>query len=329
MRRREFIALLSGAAVGRPFAAHTQQPDRMRHVAVLLGGLEFGDASGEAELTAFESSLKQLGWTRGRNINLSYHWPGAQIARVRAVAAEIMAAHPDLVLSRSTPATAALMHASVPVIFVLVADPTGSGIVQNLGQPGGKVTGFSTFEPSVGGKWLALLKEAAPEVTRVALLFNPKTAPFAEGYLRSAQAAAQVLRATVIAAPCDSDPDIQGALSTRAREGGGGIIGIADTFVADRRDLIIALTAQHRLPAIYGNPIFAQSGGLIVYSPDYADIYRRAAGYVDRILKGEKTGDLPVQAPDKFVLSVNLKVARAIGLRLPQALVARADEVIE
>jgi putative tryptophan/tyrosine transport system substrate-binding protein len=198
-----------------------------------------------------------------------------------------------------------------------------------LGHPGGNLTGFSTFESSVGGKWLALLKEAAPEVSRVAMLFNPETAPFAEGYLRSAQAAAQTLGGTVISAPCGSDADIQSVFSARAREGGGGIIGIADTFVADHRDLIIALAAQHRLPAIYGNPIFARSGGLIVYSPDYVDIYRRAAGYVDRILKGGKPGDLPVQEPDKFTLSVNLKVARAIGLNLPQALVARADEVIE
>jgi len=328
MKRREFIAL-GGAVSIWSLAAHAQQPDRMRRVAVLLGGLEFADASGQAEVAAFESGLKELGWTRGRNIDLDYHWPGAEIARVRAVADEIVATHPDLVLSRSTPATAALMRASLPVVFVLVADPIGSGFVQNLGHPGGNLTGLSTFESSVGGKWLALLKEAAPEVSRVAMLFNPETAPFAEGYLRSAQAAAQTLRATVIAAPCGSDADIQSAFAARAREGGGGIIGIADTFVADHRDLIITLAAQHRLPAIYGNPIFAQSGGLMVFSPDYVDIYRRAAEFVDRILKGEKPGDLPVQEPDKFTLSVNLKAARAIGLSLPQALVARADEVIE
>jgi ABC-type uncharacterized transport system substrate-binding protein len=326
--RREFIVTLGGAAAW-PLAARAQRREQMRRVAVLLGGLEFYDASGQAEVTAFEGALKHLGWTRGQNIDLDYHWPGAQIARVRTVADAIVAAHPDLVLSRSTPATAALMHASLPIVFVLVADPIGSGLVQNLGHPGGNLTGFSTFESSVGGKWLALLKEAAPEVSRVAMLFNPETAPFAEGYVRSAQAAAQTLGVTVISAPCSSDADIQSVFSARAREGGGGIIGIADTFVADHRDLIIALAAQHRLPAIYGNPIFARWGGLIVYSPDYADIYRRAAGYVDRILKGGKPGDLPVQAPDKFTLSVNLQAARAIGLNLPQTLVARTDEVIE
>jgi putative ABC transport system substrate-binding protein len=327
--RREFIATLSGAAAAWPLVASAQQSERMRRVAVLLGGLEFDDASGEAEVTAFEGGLKDLGWTRGRNIDLDYHWPGAQIARVRTVADAIVAAHPDLVLSRSTPATAALMNASLPIVFVLVADPIGSGFVQNLGHPGGNLTGFSTFESSVGGKWLALLKEAAPEVSRVAMLFNPETAPFAEGYLRSAQAAAQTLGATVISAPCSSDADIQSVFSARAREGGGGIIGIADTFVADHRDLIIALAAQHRLPAIYGNPIFARSGGLIVYSPNYADIYQRAAGYVDRILRGEKPADLPVQAPTKFELVINLKTAKALGLAVPPMLLARADEVIE
>jgi putative ABC transport system substrate-binding protein len=326
--RREFIGTVGGA-IAWPLMVRAQQREPMRRVAVLLGGLEFDDASGQAEVAAFEGGLKQLGWIRGRNIDLDYHWPGAEIARVRTVADAIVAARPDLVLSRSTPATAALMHARLPVVFVLVADPTGSGFVQNLGHPAGNLTGFSTFESSVGGKWLALLKEAAPEVSRVAMLFNPETAPFAEGYLRSAQTAAQTLGATVISAPCRSDADIQGALSARAREGGGGFIGIADTFVADHRDFIIALAAQHRLPAIYGNPIFARSGGLIVYSPEYADVYRRAAGYVDRILKGGKPGDLPVQAPDKFTLSVNLKAAKTIGIEIPATLLARADEVIE
>jgi putative ABC transport system substrate-binding protein len=328
MRRRELIALLS-SVTALPLAAGAQQHEQMRRVAVLLGGLEFGDASGQAEIAAFEEGLKELGWTRGQNIDLDYHWPGAQTTRVRVVADEIVATHPNLVVSRSTPATAALMHESLPIVFVLVADPIGSGFVQSLGHPGFNITGFSTFESSAGGKWLALLKEAAPKVSRIALLFNPETAPFAEGYLHSARAAAQALGVTVISVPCSNDADIQGAFTARAREGNGGAIGIADTFIADHCDLIIALAAQHRLPAIYGNPIFAKSGGLMVYSPDYANIYRRAAGYVDRILRGQRPADLPVQEPDKFTLSINLKAARAIGLNLPQTLVARADEVIE
>jgi len=326
--RREFITLLGGAAAW-PLAARAQQREQMRRVAVLLGGLEFGDASGQAEVAAFEQGLKELGWIPSRNIDLDYHWPGAQTGRVRAVAEKIVCAHPDLVLSRSTPATAALMHSSLPIVFVLVADPIGSGFVQNLGHPGSNLTGFSTFESSIGGKWLALLKDAASNISRVALLFNPETAPFAEGYLHSAQAAAQTLGVDVISAPCRSAADIQRAFAARAREGNGGIVGIADTFVADHRDLIIALAAQHQLPAIYGNPIFARFGGLMAYSPDYEAIYRRAAGYVDRILRGARPAELPVQEPDKFALSVNLKAARAIGLILPQTLVARADEVIE
>jgi putative ABC transport system substrate-binding protein len=261
MRRREFIALLS-SVTALPLAAGAQQHEQMRRIAVLLGGLEFGDASGQAEIAAFEEGLKELGWTPGQNIDLDYHWPGAQTDRVRAVADEIVATHPNLVLSRSTPATAALMRASLPIVFVLVADPIGSGFVQNLGHPAFNLTGFSTFESSVGGKWLELLKEAAPKVSRIAFLFNPETAPFAEGYLRSARVAAQALGATVISVPCSNDADIQGAFTARAREGDGGIIGIADTFIADHCDLIIALAAQHRLPAIYGNPIFAKSGGL-------------------------------------------------------------------
>ena len=329
LKRREFITLLGVGTAAWPVEARAQQRGQMRRVAVLLGGLEFSDVSGQAEVTAFEGALRDLGWTRGRNIDLDYHWPGAQIARMRTVADAIVAAQPDLVLSRSTPATAALKDANLPIVFVLVTDPIGSGFVQNLGHPGGNLTGFSTFESSVGGKWLALLKEAAPEVSRVAILFNPETAPFAEGYLRSAQAAAQTLGATVISAPCSTDADIQGVFSARARERGGGIIGIADTFVADHRDLIISLAAQHRLPAIYGTPIFARSGGLIVYSPDYADIYRRAAGYVDRILKGGRPGDLPVQEPDKFTLSVNIKTAKVLGLTMPPTLLSTADEVIE
>jgi putative tryptophan/tyrosine transport system substrate-binding protein len=312
--RRELLAALGGAAATWPLAAQAQQRKQMRRVAVLLGGLEFGDASGQAEVAAFEQGLKELGWTPSRNIDLDYHWPGAQTGRVRAVAEKIAAAHPDLVLSRSTPATAALMHSGLPIVFVLVADPIGSGFVQNLGHPGRR-----QMARAIEGCCIQHLPGRA-------LI---QSAPFAEGYLHSAQAAAQTLGVDVISAPCGSDADIQRAFAARAREGNGGIIGIADTFVADHRDLIIALAAQHQLPAIFGNPIFARSGGLMAYSPDYEAIYRRAAGYVDRILRGARPAELPVQEPDKFTLSVNLKAARAIGLILPQTLVARADEVVE
>jgi putative ABC transport system substrate-binding protein len=328
MRRRQFISLLGGAAAAAwPLAAGAQR--EQKRVAVLMGGLASGDAGGRAEAGAFEEGLRELGWIPGQNIELAYRWPGAEIDRLSAPANEIAAMRPDLVVSRSTPATAVIANRGLPVVFVVVADPIGSGFVKNLGRPGGNVTGFSSVEASVGGKWVELLKEAAPAVTRVSLLFNPATAPFAEGYLRSAQAAAQTLGTTVISAPCGSTTDIEGAFAARAREGGGGIIGIADTFVTAHHDLIIALATRHRLPAIYGNEIFVPNGGLMTYSADYPDIFRRAADYVDRVLRGTRPGDLPVQAPAKFTLSVNLKAAAAIGLSLPQSLITRADEVIE
>jgi len=328
MKRREFMTLLGASALW-PRAARAQKREQKRRVAVLLGGLAPGDAGGQAEVAAFEAGLKELGWNPGGNIELDYRWPGAELDQVRAAAGEIATSHPDLVISRSTPATAALMHTGLPIVFVLVADPIGSGFVQKFGQPGGNVTGFTNFEASVGGKWLELLKEAAPKVSRVALLFNPETAPFAEGFLRSAQTAAQTLGAAAIPAPLGSAADIEAALAARAREGGGGIIGIIDTFVVEHRDLIIELAARYRLPAIYGVRIFVPGGGLMAYAVDYPDIYRRAAAYVDRILRGARPGELPVQEPAKFALSINLKAAGAIGLSLPQTLIARADEVIE
>jgi putative ABC transport system substrate-binding protein len=329
MRRRDFITLLGSAAAAVWPRAAPAQREQKRRVAVLMGGLASGDAGGQAEARAFEDGLRERGWIVGQNIELDYRWPGAELGQLSAPANDIAAMRPDLVVSRSTPATAAIINRGLPVVFVVVADPIGSGFVQNLGQPGGNVTGFSSVEASVGGKWIELLKEAAPAVTRVSLLFNPATAPFAEGYLRSAQAAAQTLGTTAISAPCGSTADIEGAFAARAHEAGGGIIGIADTFVTEHHDLIIALAARHRLPAIYGNGIFVANGGLMTYSADYPDIFRRAADYVDRILRGTRPAALPVQAPAKFALSINLKAAAAIGLTLPQSLIARADEVIE
>jgi putative ABC transport system substrate-binding protein len=330
VRRREFITLLSGAVAAWPRAAFAQPREQKRRVAVLMGGLMSGDPGGQAEAAALEDGLIERGWKLGGNIELNYRWPGAELDQVSVAANEIAAMRPDLVVSRSTPATAAMRNRGVPIVFVLVADPTGSGFVQNFARPGGTVTGFSTFESSVGGKWLGLLKEAAPAVTHVSLLFNPETAPFADGYLHSAQAAAPTLGATIISAPCGNGSDIEAAFAARARENGmGGIIGIADTFVTEYRDLIIALAARHRLPAVYGSRIFVPFGGLLAYSADFPDIFHRAADYVDRILRGARPAELPVQEPAKFTLSVNLKAAGAIGLTLPQALIARADEVIE
>jgi len=329
MRRRAFITLLGGAAVACPAAARAEQPGKVRHVAVLMGGLSAGDLGGRAEVAAFEEGLKELGWKPGSNIALDYRWPGAELNQVSIAANDIVDTHPDLVVSRTTPATLTIVNRSLPVVFVMVADPVGAGIVQNLGQPGGNITGFSIFETSVGGKWLGLLKEAAPTLLRVSLLFNPATAPFAEGYLRSAQAAARALGATVIPAPCGSIADIESAFAARAREGAGGIIIINDTFLVEHHYRITELATRYRLPAIYPSQVYVSSGGLMALAADFPDIFRHAASYVDKILHGTRPGELPIQAPDKFTLSVNLKVASAIGLTLPPTLIARADEVIE
>ncbi len=329
MKRRHFIALVGAAAASWPFSAHAQQAGKVRHVAVLMGGMDPGDAGGQAEVAAFEDGLKELGWKPGTNIALDYRWPGAAPDQLSIAANAIAAAHPDLVVSRSTPATSTMMNRGLPLLFVIVADPIGSGFVKNLGQPGGTVTGFSAIEASAGGKWLELLKEAVPAVTRISMLFNPATAPFAEGYLHSAQTASQTLGATVVPAPCGNIADVEAAFAARAREGGGGIIVIIDTFLTEHRDEVVALAARYRLPAIYGTRIYVPSGGLMSYAADYPDILRRSASYVDRILHGTPPGELPVQEPAKFTLSINLKAAGAIGLALPQGLIARADEVFE
>ena len=329
MRRREFISLIGSAAASAwPRAAPAQREQR-RRVAVLMGGLSSGDANGQSEAGALEDALQERGWRQGGNIEITYRWPGAELDSVRAAASEIAASHPDLVVSRSTPATSALMSSGLPTVFVLVADPLRSGFVQNLARPGGNVTGFTNFEASVGGKWLELLKEAVPAVSHVTTLYNPQTAPFAENYLHAAQAAAQSLGATVAAAPCTSTAELETAVAATAAAPGGGIIAMLDTFLVEHRDFLVALVARYRLPAIYGSQIFAPSGGLMSYASDYPDIFRRAADYVDRILRGTRPGDLPVQEPAKFTLSVNLRAASAIGLTLPQSLITRADEVIE
>jgi putative tryptophan/tyrosine transport system substrate-binding protein len=328
MRRRDFIKGFS-VWTAWPLAAQAQPREQKRRVAVLMGGLFSNDSGGQAEAAALEAGLTELGWKLGGNIELEYRWPGAELDQVSIAANEVVALRPDLVVSRSTPTTAIMMNRGLPVVFVLVTDPLISGFVQNLGRPGGSVTGFSLFEGSVGGKWLALLKEAAPAISRVSLLFNPEVAPFAENYRRSAEAAAPTLGITVVSAPCGDAAHIESAFAERAREGSGGIIGIPDTFINEHRDFIIELAARHHLPAVYGIRDFVPRGGLLAYSADFVAIFHRAAGYVDQTLRGVRPGDLPVQAPDKFTLSVNLKTAGAIGLTLPQNLIARADEVIE
>jgi putative ABC transport system substrate-binding protein len=329
MKRRNFITLVGASVAGSALPAYAQQRDQKPRVAILQGGVSEGDAGGLKEVEAFEEGMKALGWIAGRNIELDYRWPGAALDQMRKAAGEIADTKPNLILSRSTSATTTLMQGGLPVVFVLVADPLGAGFVQSLARPGGNLTGFASLESSVGGKWLGLLKEAAPKLSRVALLFNPGTAPYWEGFYRSAKAAAGTLGVEVISLPCGSVEDIEGAMGTLGGTESGGFISIIDSFLAQHRDRITALAAQHRLPAIYGNEIFMQAGGMMAYSVDYPELFRRAASYVDRILHGARPAELPVQQPEKFSLSVNLKAADAIGLKLPQTLIARADEVIE
>jgi putative tryptophan/tyrosine transport system substrate-binding protein len=328
MRRREFIALAGGVAVGWPLDAYAQQPSRTRRIAVLLGGLEQGDVEGQAEVAAFNDGLKQAGWNVGSNLEIDYHWPGAEIDRIRAAAKKIIDSHPDLVLTRTTPATAELVSANLPVIFLIVADPIGSGFIRSFAQPGGDFTGFTNIEQSVAGKWITLLKETVPTITKVALLFNPTSAPFAESYVKPAQEAAQSLNVDAFGIPVTTPEEIETVLSRLADEGGG-FACIPDIFLANNRALIIAHAARHHLPAVYASPTFTPQGGLMAYFIDYPDLFRRVANYVDRILKGAKPADLPVQLPTRFALSLNLKTAKALGLSFPQTLLATADEVIE
>jgi putative ABC transport system substrate-binding protein len=327
MRRREFITLL-GSAAAWPLAARAQQSEPMRHIAVVLGGVTPEDKEGQAEVAAFEKGLKQAGWNIGGNIEIDYRWPGTLPDRLRATAKEIAETHPDVVVTRSTPATESLVSTGLPVVFTLVADPLVSGFIKSFAKPGGNLTGFANIEPSTGGKWLALLKEAAPALKRVELLFNSATAPYTEVYLRAAVQAARTLDVELKPAQVAKASDIEATLAALAGEGNGFIV-MADISMAAHRDLLIALAERYRLPAIYPTEFYVPSGGLMSYAVDYLDISRRAASYVDLILKGTKPADLPAQLPVRFQLAINLKTAKALGLKIPQTMLATADEVIE
>jgi len=329
MRRREFIAGLAGAAAW-PLVARAQQPNRMRHVGVLMNAVK-DDPGGLADVAAFRQGLAELGWVEGRNIQIEFRWPGSDIERVEALAKELVGLKPDVLLARSTPITAALKGGtgSIPIVFVGVAEPVESGLVQTLARPGGNITGFTNFEGSIGGKWLQLLKEVDPRIARVAVIYNPRTAPYAGLFLRSVGSAAPTLAVEAVDMPVQSEVDIETTLTRFAQHPGAGLVAIPDSFTGEHRALIIALTARHRLPALYSTLSFTPSGGLMAYAVDTRDLMQRAATYVDRILKGAKPADLPVQLPAKFQLSINLKTAKAIGLDLAPNLIARADEVLE
>jgi putative ABC transport system substrate-binding protein len=328
MRRREIIIAIGGAAVGWPLVARAQRAERMRHIAVILGGLTPDNKAGHEEVAGFEDGLKQAGWNIGGDLEIDYRWPGAVPERVRATAKEIADAHPDVVLTRSTPATAALVNTGLPVVFTLVADPLGSGFINSFAKPGGNLTGFSNIETSSGGKLLALLKEIAPALTRIALLFNPETAPYFAVYLRSASQAAQILDVELKPTPVANVSEIETVLAALAGQSSGFVV-IPDITLAQHSDLLIALAARHRLPAIYSTEAYVPNGGLMSYATDYVDIMRRAASYVDLVLRGTKPADLPVQIPTRFQLAINLKTAKALGLKVPLTLQASADMVVE
>jgi ABC-type uncharacterized transport system substrate-binding protein len=331
LKRREFITLLGGAAVAWPVAARAQRIDRtVRRLGVLMPFTP-DDPEGHLRVPALEQGLRDLGWLNGRNIKIEYRWVADDPNLLRNEATALVGSAPDVILADSTPVLSALRKESttLPMVFVQVTDPVGSGFVPNLARPGGNLTGFTNFEFTISGKWLQTLKEVAPAVTHVAVVFNPQTAPYAEALLRPIEVAARTFGVMAAAAPAADAAAIEEAVAGVARAPNGGLIVLPDVSTANHRGLIIALAARHRLPAIYPYRYFAVSGGLLSYGIDMPNVCRRAAGYVDRILRGEKPGDLPVQAPTKFETVVNLKTARTLGLDRSPMLLARADELIE
>jgi putative ABC transport system substrate-binding protein len=328
MRRRDFIKGLSWSAAVWPLAATAQQDARVRRIGVLMGFAE-GDATAQSWLAEFRDALKRLGWSEGNNLRIEVRWAAADPDRIRTLAKELVDLRPDAIFNQTTPVTDALARVTqtIPIVFVYVADPIGSGFAASLARPGRNITGFTYVEPTMGGKWVELLKDIAPRTTHVALMFNPETAP--EFYMPSVQAAASSLAVEASMASVHAKDEIAGVIAAQARNPGGGLIVMPDVFNDANRETIIVLTANSGVPAIYPRPVFAESGGLIAYGADLAEQFRKAAGYIDRILKGANPGDLPVQRPTKFELVINLKTAKALGLDVPVELQRLADEVIE
>jgi putative ABC transport system substrate-binding protein len=325
--RREFITLLGGTTAW-PLAARAQQGDRVRRIGYLDTGDE-NDPQAKSEVSAFTQALADLGWTEGRNVRMDLRWGGGDINRIRALAQELVGLQPDVILTESTPATVALQRETrtIPIVFAGVGDPVATGLIPRLDRPGGNVTGFAGLEASLGGKWLELLSEIVPGLKRVAIMFNPDLAP-ASALMPSLETAARSLKVVPITAPVRSVVEIETAINALGREPGGGLVVIpnASTFGSAA---IISAAARSNIPAVYWTSEDARDGGLLSYGVDEVDIYRRAATYVDRILRGAKPGDLPVQFPVKYEMVVNLKTAKALGLTVPQSILLRADEVIE
>jgi putative ABC transport system substrate-binding protein len=329
MRRRDFITLLGGAAAAWPLAARAQQRERMRRIAVLLPAVS-DDPEFQARFGAFQQGLAVLGWTIGRNVRIDARWAGANVEDIRRHATELVALAPDVILAQGASTVSPLLQATrtVPIVFPVAGDPVGAGFVDSLARPGGNVTGFMTMEYGLSGKWLELLKQTAPGVTRVAVLREPSNAN-GLGEFAAIQAVAPSLRMEVFPINLRDAGEIERGIANFAGTSNGGLIIASVPAAALHRDLIITLAARHKLPAVYFARYFIAAGGLMSYGPDFVDQYRQAAGYVDRILRGEKPADLPVQAPTKYELVINLKTATALGLTMPPTLLTLADEVIE
>jgi putative ABC transport system substrate-binding protein len=328
MRRREFIAALGGAAAW-PLGALAQQPERMPRIGVLIP-FDENDPAGKLRYSAFAQALADLDWTDGRNARMEVRWTGSDTNRMRALAQELVGLQPDIIVAGSTPATAAVQRETrtIPIVFVNVGDPVASGLVARLNRPSGNITGFGLFDDSLAGKWLELLSEIAPGLKRAAIMFNPDTAALS-AYMPSLETAARSLKVVPIIAPVHDDAEIETAIIALGREKGGGLVVMPDIFMQVYRAPIILAAARNNVPAVYYLSAFARYGGLLSYGTDQVDQWRRAASYVDRILRGEKPGDLPVQLPTKFEMVLNLKTAKALGLTVPPSILVRADEVIE
>jgi putative tryptophan/tyrosine transport system substrate-binding protein len=322
MRRRDFIKAIAISAAGWPLAARAQQANQPRRIGLLMS-LPEKDPEAQLRLKAIRAELQQRGWTEGINIRIDVRWQGGE-SELQSLANQLVALRPDIIFAQSTPAVLALLRETrtTPIVFV-------QRLIPSMARPGGNVTGFSNFEPSIGGKWLELLKEVAPQLTRVAVLFNPETAPYFETYSRSIEVAAPSYSVQVSAIPVRNTNEIESALTPLGSEPGNGLIFPPDVFTSGHRELINNLALRYRLPTAYSFPYLAVDGGLLSYGPDVIAMYRRSMSYVDRILRGESPGDLPIQAPTEFVLAINVRTAKALGLTVPPTLLAIANEVVE
>jgi putative ABC transport system substrate-binding protein len=328
MQRRKFITLLGGVAGALPLVAHAQQPAAVRQIGVLMG-IGQDDPEARPRVEALELGLQERGWHEGRNIHLDYRWTAGDLDRTQRMAKEIVDLKPDLIVVHSTPAVDALRRlTTTPMVFALIADPLGSGFVATLARPGGNMTGFMNVDAPMASKWLELIIEIVPKVKRVALIYNPQTSPY-QSYLREFEASAPKIGVQAVPTPVIDATELERAITALGQQPDSALFAVPDVFVQVHRTLIIQLAEKYRLPGVYPYRFFPTSGGLLSYGIDTVIIFRQAAAYVDRILKGEKPSDLPVQAPVSFKLVVNLKAARAIGLKIPESFLLRADEVIE